>query len=235
MPKYIDAHCHFNPRADYSVHGDMVGFICNSATIDDWADVVAAARRYSNVAGCIGIHPWYVADISPDWGSHISDILAAHPNVMVGEIGLDRARGDFDMQRELFVLQMELAAKYNRTAHVHCVRAWDAIQGVLKNMSHMPSKTVFHEFGGGADIAHALMRYDNVYFSYGPRAVRQTPERIADIPMNRILIETDSDNPQTAAEILSHNVSVVAQIKSMDAGLCADIIYENTTRIITNG
>lgn len=235
MPKYIDAHCHFNPHADYSVHGDVVGVICNSTRQSDWVAIISAAARVPEILPCVGIHPWYVADMSPDWGSHMSDILAAHPNVMVGEIGLDRSRGDFDAQRELFVLQMELAAKYNRTAHIHCVRAWDVIQGVLKNMPHMPPKTVFHEFGGGADIAQALMRYDNVYFSYGPRAVRQTPERIADIPMDRILIETDSYNPQTAAEILSHNVSVIAQIKSMDAGLCADIIYENTTRIITNG
>ena len=226
MPKYIDAHCHFNPAADYGV-----GFVCNSTRPADWNAIVDAAARVPAIYPCIGVHPWYVADTNL---SQMADVLAAHPNVMVGEIGIDRTRDNFDLQCEIFIVQMELAAKYNRTAHVHCVRAWDVMLNILKNISHLPPKIVFHEFGGGADVARALLRHNNVYFSYGPRAVAKIQERIADVPMDKILVETDGNDPQNAPEILSRTVENIAQIKSMDAGGCADIIYDNTIRVITN-
>lgn len=231
MPKYIDAHCHFNHAADYGAVADVVGFVCNSTCAADWCAIIDAAARMPAIYPCVGVHPWYVAGVNL---KQMADILATYPNVMVGEIGIDRTRDNFDLQCEIFTAQMELAAKYNRVAHVHCVRAWDVMLNILKNISHLPPKIVFHEFGGGADVARQLIKYDNVYFSYGPRAVNKIQERIADVPMDKILVETDNDDPNAATKILSHAVGTIAQIKSMDAAAVADIIYDNTVRTITN-
>ena len=163
MEKYIDAHCHYVPCDDIA---PVAGFVYNSARPSDWARAVAASHAAGG-AGAIGIHPWYVDELTPDLAAQMTTALRDNPALMIGEIGLDRARGNIDTQMPAFLRQLEMARELNRTVHIHCVRAWDVMLNVFATRRQLPPAIIIHGGVPSADIVHAVMQHANAYFSYG--------------------------------------------------------------------
>lgn len=216
MKKLIDAHCHL---FSYDLP-DNIGAIVNATNPADWCAVIKCANKSASVFGAIGVHPWYVADLTAGWDACLRDLLIANPDIMVGEIGLDKHKPDMDLQLGVFARQLEIAAELGRGLHVHCVGAWDKMFEVLKvHKSKMPPFMLFHRFSGnGTDVARLVADY-NAYFSF-----RDVRDVICAVPRARVLIETDSDNP---AQIV-----VVADKISQ---VCPDCdFYENTMVMLKN-
>ena len=69
-----------------------------------------------------------------------------------------------------------------------------------------------------------------MYFSYGPREIAN-PARILETPRNRILAETDSANPSNIVDVIDK----IADILHVDRAEMADIIYDNTMRMLKHG
>jgi TatD DNase family protein len=217
MKKFIDAHCHlFNSDLP-----DNIGAIVNATNPADWRAVIECAHKNASAFGAIGVHPWYVADLADGWDVCLRDLLVANPDIMVGEIGLDKHKPDMDLQLGVFARQLEIAAELGRGAHVHCVGAWDKMFEVLKvYKSKMPPFMLFHRFSGnGADVARLVADY-NAYFSF-----RDVCDVICDVPSARVLIETDSYTP---AQIVA-----VADNFSWVCPGCD--FYENTMGMLKNG
>ncbi len=229
--KYVDAHCHLGESGVVPCDGVVSHFICNAARVTDWDNVLRVCDVCPNVSGAIGLHPWYIDDAPHNWADRLSDILSRTPDIMIGECGLDRARGDFNTQMGIFRQQIDLAVKYNRTLHLHCVRAWDAVLHVLRDYSR-PPRIVAHSFSGNADIAHRISGICDVYFSFSDRFL--SPAVLDVIDNTRILTESDR-TPSESAAIIPGIVAQIAQIKSVDIDKMAGIIYENSMRVIDNG
>ncbi len=226
MQKYIDAHCHYiAPVPD----GAVCGFIYNSARPCDWS-VAVDAMRVNGGAGAIGVHPWYVDELSCDWVDQMAQLLRANPKLMVGEIGLDASRGDIDAQMPVFIRQLDLAREFGRVAHIHCVRAWDKILHIFATHK-MPPAVVLHGFRGTPEIVSAIMRHANAYFSFGanPGATARA------IEPDRILVESDAASISVARGILPRTVAQIADLVGCNAQTMAETIYNNTQRMIKNG
>lgn len=226
MQKYIDAHCHYvTPVPD----GVVCGFIYNSARPCDWS-VAVDATRVGGGAGAIGVHPWYVDELLPDWAAQMAQLLRANPELMVGEIGLDASRGDIDAQMPVFICQLELAREFGRVAHIHCVRAWDKILHIFATQK-MPPAVVLHGFRGTPEIVSAIMRHANAYFSFGanPGVVARAIEPA------HILVESDAASILVARGILPRTVVQIADLVGCPAQTMAETIYNNTQRMIKNG
>ncbi len=235
MQKYIDAHCHIgNGRVDPNV----AGFICNSVDASDWPNILSAARKNSAVVPCLGVHPWRVADVAPNWDTRLSDALVANPRSMVGEIGLDKLHPNYDTQMNVFIRSMQIATAQNRAVHIHCVHAWNDMIRILSDTKFVVPSIVLHGFVASTDIMMHLARMDNVYFSFG-RAIcdmRRTrlSATVCDAPITRILIESDGDMCDVGG-VLRDVTRRIAEIKGMDVDAVANIIYNNTIRVIQNG
>ena len=236
--KYIDAHCHIISDADIkrANAAGVSGFVVNATCMDDWARVVdMSARRDINICGAIGIHPWYVGDAPDGWNVRLREILSEHPDMMVGETGLDKTRPNFPRQVEIFRTHLAIAADMRRVMHVHCVGAWGDMLDILRAGPRVPA-LVFHSFSGAADIMPELMRY-NAYFSFGrgvlnARHARMcTAVRRADI--NRILVESDAPHPDFMPWNLSDIVEKVAALRGVAPLEMADAIYNNTRKVIS--
>ena len=215
--KYIDAHCHlFDEKLP-----DNIGAIVNATRPADWGDVIAVADKNINVFAAIGVHPWFVGDLVAGWDEQLQDLLIQNPDIMVGEIGLDKHKPDMDLQLDVFARQLEIAADLGRGVHVHCVGAWDKMFAVLKKYkSQQLSFILFHRFSGNAgDVARLVADY-NAYFSFsGTRRI------IADVPRDRILVETDSNNP-----------TGVIRVAEQIAAICPDCdFYKNTMGMLKHG
>lgn len=221
--KYTDAHCHiFSAPAD-----NITGQVCNATTAADWEKLVQIADDRTHV--CIGIHPWYIDSAPPDWADCMREILLSNPQIMVGEIGIDKYHPDIDRQIEFFAQQIEIAIKMNRPAHLHCVGAWDKVLHILKG--HRPRIPIIaHAFGGNAAIMTTLAEY-NTYFSYEARG-----DHVADTakiaPVDKILVESDSDTPTAQAEILATATREIAKLRGCDVRELNEQINKNFTGVI---
>lgn len=235
--KYIDAHCHILTDAEMqnaAAHG--VGhFIVNAARPADWGAVVELATR-ANVSGAVGVHPWYAAEISDTWDAELVNTLVAHPNLMVGEIGLDKNHPNMDAQESVFCRQIQIAHDLRRVAHVHCVGAWGKMLDVLRGCE-LPPAIVLHAFSGAAELVPELVAC-GCYFSFGAAVVDERRTRLwaaaASVPVARILVESDA--PDVAMpDTIPTTVAKIAEIRGADTAQIADIIYNNTMGLINDG
>ncbi|MDR2902398.1 MAG: TatD family hydrolase [Lactobacillales bacterium] len=193
--KYIDAHLHLLPDAVF-LRAQQLGvssFICNATSVADWKDVLALAGRINGVYPCLGVHPWFLEGLPDDWSMHLEALLVKNPRAMVGEIGLDRVRPDFEKQKQVFRRCLELADKHNRAVHIHCVRAWEDLIFILREFRDL--KVLFHRFSGDEVLVQKL-RFKDVYFSVMDR-------RVVDVvPESRLLVESDAPDGLKSPELI---------------------------------
>ncbi len=181
---YIDAHCHLLKESEL-LDAQMVGvkrLVVNSAKPGEWEQILNLKKE--GIIPSIGIHPWYVNEVSGNWAEKIEKILAENNAVQVGEIGLDKLKPDFNKQKQVFLTQLKLAQKYNRVASIHCVRAWGEMMPLLRDFKK-DTRMLFHGFSGDK-IVVGFLADSNSYFSVHNGA------KIPLIPADKLLIESDA-------------------------------------------
>lgn len=243
----IDTHCHLT---DNYVSGDLddvltraaaagVGMIiCPTANPADIPGAIKIAETHNNIFATIGIHPEYAG---VDATQYLTDAVLAHPRVVgVGEIGLDYHFGNENRtaQIKLFEQQLELAKKYALPVAVHTRDAEDDTIAILNS----DVRGVMHCFTSSWDLAK-IMLDRGFYFSASGiltfKNADEIRETFAKIPIDRIVIETDS--PYCAPvphrgkvcepAFVADTARVLAQIKNLHLDELAPILAENTQRL----
>lgn len=235
MNKYIDAHCHLSNSESFSdlfaraKTMGVVGVVLNSVNQSDWSQILKIATDNKNICGCIGIHPWAVGDITPNWADDMKSIFDDNPNLMLGEVGLDKTRPDFTTQERIFIQSLEIAIKYKRVMSVHCVHAWDTMLHILKTYQNDLPTIVIHSFDG---TQNALGWGDHLYFSYSPNITNPNHTKvissISSVPKDKILIESDSHD-------IIPVLNTADTILSMRPDLTSNDIFNNTLGVFFNG
>ena len=199
----IDAHNHFHDerlapfRAEILTVLDIERAVVNGTREEDWPAVAALAAEHPWALSSFGLHPWYVKERSPRWIESLATALDAHPGAGVGEIGLDRwiEGHDLDDQREVFTTQLALAAEKDRAATIHCIRAWGALDEVLRSSPLTSRGFLIHAYGGPAEMTRGFLDLGayfswNAYFLHDRKSEQR--EIFRTLPAERILIETDA-------------------------------------------
>ncbi len=129
--------------------------------------------------------------------ARLERLLASRPKglVAIGECGLDlRSHVPQEGQLELFEAQIRLAMSYELPLIVHSVRANDTVAKTLRRLK--PARGgVIHAFGGSLQQANAFWQLG---FRLGIGGVisyeraNKTREAIRDMPLEALLLETDS-------------------------------------------
>ena len=173
--------------------------IVNGTCEDDWPHVMTLARRYPDlVQPSLGLHPWKIASRSPDWMEKLTHSLTLHPGtVFLGECGLDRWMKDphFEDQREIFTLQLALAAEHDLPLSVHCLQAWGPLLKILR-ANPLPSRGfLLHSYTGSPELVPELAEI-GAHFSFSGYFLRKHKERtraaFRQVPLDRLLVETDA-------------------------------------------
>lgn len=243
----IDTHCHLT---DNYVSGDLddvltraaaagVGMIiCPTANPADIPGAIKIAETHNNIFATIGIHPEYAG---VDAAQYLTDAVLTHPRVVgVGEIGLDYHCGNENRtaQIKLFEQQLELAKKYALPVAVHTRDAEDDTIAILNS----DVRGVMHCFTSSWDMAK-IMLDRGFYFSASGiltfKNAGEIRETFAKIPIDRIVIETDS--PYCAPvphrgkvcepAFVADTARVLAQIKNLHLDELAPILAENTNKL----
>lgn len=226
--KIIDAHTHID-YITYDFQPEVEAVVCCAVGEVDWKKIINLMKDDNRVYGAFGIHPWYVNDARDGWGERLEKLLKTDNRYMVGEIGLDKHRPDMENQIDVFIKQFDIAVNLKRIVFLHCVGAWDKILHILKQYkkSELP-KIVVHNFNENENILTNLLQYENVFFSLSKNAVYGKNCRIEQIPLNRILVETDGKNID-----LIGIVNEIGKIKNESN--IVNVIYNNTQRILKYG
>lgn len=121
------------------------------------------SRRLVGVS--VGLHPWHVGT---DWAEKCAVVAqkARQTSVcMLGECGLDKAcTSDYEVQKEAFEAQLQVAESVGKPVLIHCVRAFDD----LLRMRNKYNKVmwVVHGFRGKPQLIKQLYA-KGIYVSFG--------------------------------------------------------------------
>ncbi|KAL0212755.1 hypothetical protein RCL1_006381 [Eukaryota sp. TZLM3-RCL] len=183
----------------------------------------------------IGIHPWHTSNlVNPDAELATLSSLIDTPSVLaVGECGFDRLKGaPLEIQRDLFIKQINIAKAANKPVVVHCVKCVDEVLEVRRLFPL--TKFAIHMFSGTEDQLIRLIKAD-FYISFATSILRPKTRPallLSKVPLDRIFLETDtamvhmSDVYSAAAELLSMSVE---QLSTQILSNCRDFFGERFT------
>ncbi len=229
--KIIDSHSHID-YLTHKIQHDVVGTVVCTTNESQWQNLIDLINGDGCIYGAFGVHPWFVDSVIDGYDVRLKEFLETNRNFMVGEIGLDKYKPNMEKQIEIFTNQFDLAIRLQRTVFIHCVGAWDKILYVLKQYkkSELPD-IVFHAFNGSENILNNLLKNykDNIYFSFGKNALYDRNRRITQIPIDKILVESDGDKDVNLIDVVN-KMSIIKNDTNAQ-----NIIYNNTKKILKNG
>ena len=171
---------------------------------DTFDCAIKLAGQYDGVYATVGIHPHEAAlATQADFDQLVA--LSRHPKVIAwGEIGLDYYydHSPRDVQRKVFLQQMELAASAKLPIVIHCrpsdnsEDAWDdTLRLIRENWASTGLGGVMHCFTGTVEHARASLELGFV-ISFAGNITYPKAQNIRDaasvVPVDQMFIETDS-------------------------------------------
>ncbi|HMC91142.1 MAG TPA: TatD family hydrolase [Allosphingosinicella sp.] len=204
---FADSHCHLNYKGLVEDQQGVlararaagVGAMLNISTREsEWDDVIGVAEREDDVWASVGIHP-HEADSHPDVQTATLVEKAAHRRVVgIGESGLDfyYDHSDRDRQRASFRAHIAAARETGLPIIVHTRDAEEDTAAILaEEMGKGAFPGVIHCFTASAAFASKALDL-GLYISLSGivtfKNARDLQETAKTIPIERLLIETDS-------------------------------------------
>jgi TatD DNase family protein len=168
--------------------------ICNS--LHDFVKVYDNLKSAANVYHAVGVSPSEVRNPGKSWLQTVEQSAHLPRVVAIGEVGLDyyHKYGDKKSQIELFITQLDIASKLDYPVIIHNRDAGRDVLEILRD--RLPRKGgVLHCYSEDAEYAKKALPL-NLYFSFAGnltyRNARNLHETIAVLPLDRILIESES-------------------------------------------
>lgn len=174
-----------------------VGTIVNSAA--DWesvTEVVELAERYPFIYAAVGLHPDEVGALNEERFAFLKEQCQKEKVVAVGEIGLDYYwdNESHDVQKKWFIRQLNLARELDLPVVIH---SRDAAADTLEVMKEHAQglRGVIHCFSYSKELANEYIKM-GFYIGVGGvvtfKNSKKLKEIVTEIPLERILLETDS-------------------------------------------
>jgi TatD DNase family protein len=239
----IDTHAHLDALAEEPAEvvarareAGVTRIIAVGSGIDSCRATLEIAEREEGVVAALGIHPHQAGGEEAGRLDELRELLAGPKAVAVGETGLDHYR-DYaprDRQRELFDVQLALAAELGKPVVIHS-RAADGDTVAALQAFH--GTVVLHCFSSPGLLDPALERGWFVSFAgnvtypnaYDLRAAARA------VPADRLLAETDSPylapqarrgRPNEPANVV-HTVAALAETRRDEPDWLAERIDAN--------
>ncbi len=206
---FVDSHCHINfpelrdhlPEVLAAMEANAVTHaLCISVEMAEWPGVMAIAEAHPNVYATVGVHPDYEATEEPTVEELVA--LSARPKVVgIGETGLDYYRMEqfedksMEWQRERFRRHIRAARQAAKPLVIHTGSAADDTLRLMREEDAGAAGGVMHCFTESWDVAAACLdlgfhiSLSGIVTFKNAREVHEVARRV---PLDRLLIETDS-------------------------------------------
>ncbi|WP_048440659.1 TatD family hydrolase [Caenimonas sp. SL110] len=214
---FVDSHCHLSfpelaerlPEIRQAMADAQVDrALCICTTLEEFESVHALATSYDNFWCTVGVHPDNEGVAEPSFDDLVS--RSKLPRVVaIGETGLDyyqmqerkggRSISDMEWQRDRFRTHIRAAQAVKKPMVIHTRASSADTVAILKDEGEDGSPGsaggVFHCFTETAAVARAALDL-GFYISFSGILTFKSAQDLRDVaafvPMDRMLIETDS-------------------------------------------
>lgn len=214
------------------------------ASLSSCKDTIALTKEYPFVYGTMGVHPSETGELTEDSLAWLKKSCALEKVVAVGEIGLDYHWKEPEpvIQKQWFEAQLEMAREVQLPVIIHSREAAKDTLDIMKNLHAEEMGGVVHCFSYTKEIAREYLDM-NYYFGIGGvitfANAKKLKEAVAYIPIEKILLETDSPylspEPYRGKRNSSLNLPFIAKelamIKQMDYEDVLAITHENAEKL----
>lgn len=202
---------------------------------------IALAERYDYIFAAAGIHPEHAAELPEDWESRLETLSAHKKVVALGEIGLDYHYPEppRDIQREVFIRQLEIAARLDMPVIIH---SRDASGDTMEIIRQYRPRGVLHCFSGSAETAREVVRLGMYIGFTGVLTFKNSKKACAacaETPIDRLLLETDCPymapvphrGERSDSSMIRFTAAKMAEIKGVSTDEMIDIARRNGERL----
>lgn len=246
---FVDSHCHLDKLDYQELHNGIEDVVAKAkaanvtellsvgVTLDSFPNMLEMIEPFDNIYASCGVHP---LDVESDFALDRLHEYASHPRVVaIGETGLDYhyQPETADLQKLRFEQHVELAVNLNKPLIIHTRNARQDTLDILRNGGADKCGGVIHCFTEDLAFAQAAMElgfYISISGIVTFRQATELKEVVKALPIDRLLIETDSpylapvphrgkqNQPAYVVEVAAY----IAQLKEIALGELA----EKTTR-----
>lgn len=211
---FSDSHCHLDFK-EFNGLTEPLFEQCHTANINNiivpaiapsnWEEVLTLCNKKQKhqvrLHGCLGIHPWFLHDLSEQALEELTQICHLHKKqiVAIGETGIDGKialeQDNLYKQIHFFEHQITLAKQLNLPLIIHHRRSHQEIVKILRQQLNNLNGGIIHAFSGSYQQAK---QYIDLGFKLGiggtityPRA-KKTINAIKRLPVTSMVLETDA-------------------------------------------
>lgn len=202
-----------------------------------------ADRHPDTLFPCLGLHP---TSIDAHWEEEMEKMqgYASRPVVAIGEIGIDCywSKEFLQQQAEAFKRQLKLAHQRSLPVIIHSRDAIGMILDILQECRSLDLRGVFHAYSGSMETYKEISRLGDWYIGIGGVLTfkkASIAETVKDIPLDRIILETDSPyltpvpfrGQRNESSYIPHIASKLAEIKGSDVESIAAQTTSNAEKL----
>jgi TatD DNase family protein len=248
-----DSHCHidtsrFNADREAviaaAIAGGVTRMINPGVDLPSSQAALALAKDHPGViyAGA-GVHPHDATTYNDEVGVQLRELASEPEVVAIGEFGLDyfRMLSPRDVQRAVFCAHLEMAHACNLPCIIHVRDSHDDVIELLRTHGR-DLRGVFHCFSGTVAQAEQCLAFEGFMLSFAGPLTRQgneLPEVARIVPIERVLVETDSPylvpQPLKARRneplFVTYTAQKLASIRRMTLEEIANTTTANTIRL----
>ena len=245
----IDSHCHLDHEPLISNLDNVIQrskavgvkkILTISTSIESFSRVKEIVKKDDMIYGTIGIHPHEANKNIVDIEFFIKNLRENKKIIGIGETGLDFYYDNSDREKQIdsFKVHIEAALENNIPLIVHSRNAEEKTFEILNRYKDKNLKILMHCFTGSEKFAKELLNL-NTYFSASGIITFKNSEELQktfkSLPLNRILIETDSPflapvpyrGKKNEPSFIDFTAEKLAEIKAIDKSKLKKLTTEN--------
>ena len=246
--KIFDSHAHyddedFNEDREQVIkeiqEAGVIGVLNCGSTIEGARMSLKLADQHEMFYAAVGIHPEH-ADILDDKILDEIKAMAQHHKVKaIGEIGLDYYWDENpprEVQQEAFRRQMALAEELGLPVVIHDRDAHEDTLSIIKEFPKV--KGVVHCFSGSVEFAKQCLKegyYIGITGVVTFKNAKKIVEVIKEIPLDRLLVETDCPymaptpfrGKRNRSDYIPYILEEMAKIKGLNINEMCDLTRQN--------
>lgn len=245
----IDTHAHIDFEGYESRFDDLIVEILSGGVEkvmipgvvpQDFPRIIRLIEKYDCLYAAAGIHPSELKRVDDGWEEKVEE-FASHPKVVaIGEIGLDyywdKDEENHNLQKEVLKKQVKMALERGLPISVHDREAHGDTFDILSEMIHGEIPVIMHCFSGSPEFAERCIK-QGWYLAFGGvltfKNAKKTREVVKRIPMDKILLETDSPYLTPVPHRGEENSPAYVRFVAEEIARLKEISFEEVDEITT--
>lgn len=252
--KIFDTHAHYDDEAfdedrekvfkELKENG-VIGILNCASSYKSIEITNKLTKENDFIYGALGIHPENADEHNLEVKNEIIELIKSNKKIIaIGEIGLDYywdENPEKEIQKKVFREYMKLAEEFNMPVVIH---DRDAHKDTLEIIKEFPKvKGIVHCFSGSKEFANECIKL-GYYIGVGGvvtfKNAKKLVEVVSNIPLDRILVETDcpymapepNRGKRNKSDYIRYIIERIASIRKIDPIEVNIAVNDNFKRLI---